>query len=120
MSQPATDDVWHQFSVEILSGMREWRLRHPTATLRDIEQELDTRWLRVRTRMVEGMALQSAATTWSRDPATPPPVCPQCATPLEERGLHHRHLQTQGGHDLDLLRSYGVCPSCQAGLFPPR
>lgn len=120
MRRQVSDDGWHQFSVEILSGMREWRVQHPKATLRDIETELDTRWYRVRARMVEDMALQSAATTWQTRPLSEHPVCPHCAIPLEARGTHPRHLQTHGGYDLALERSYGVCPSCTAGLFPPR
>jgi hypothetical protein len=38
---------------EIMSGMRTWRAQHPIATLREMEDELDARWTRVRARMLE-------------------------------------------------------------------
>jgi hypothetical protein len=42
------EESWEALSAEILSGMREWRLHHPKATLREIEQALDHRWYRLR------------------------------------------------------------------------
>jgi hypothetical protein len=39
---------------------------------------------------------------------------------LIRRGRQPRHLKTHGGHDLTLTRSYGYCPSCKKGHFPPR
>jgi hypothetical protein len=81
-------DQWHRLSEEVLTGMQEWRLRHPTATLREIEVELDARWARMRARILEDVALQSTATTWQGSPAGQQPTCPQCGTPLKERGRH--------------------------------
>gem|GEM_PF-1922638 len=57
--------VVHQLTQEIMSGMREWRAQHPKATLREMEGELDARWARVRARMLEDMALPSAAADWT-------------------------------------------------------
>jgi hypothetical protein len=37
--------------------MHEWRAAHPKATLRQMEQELDHRWVLVRARMLAGMAV---------------------------------------------------------------
>ena len=51
-------------SYDILSGMREWHLQHPDATLTEIEQALDERWYRVRARMLQNGALEQEATTW--------------------------------------------------------
>ena len=66
MSRPIDEQVWHRLTAEIMSGMREWREAHPKATLREIEQELDHRWVRVRARMLEDMALASVAADWVR------------------------------------------------------
>ncbi len=118
MGSTRTPDQWHRMSEEILTGMPEWRLQHPTATLSEMEAELDARWARMRARILEDVALQSAATTWQESPVARPPCCPQCGTPLEERGRHQRSLQTHGGHDITLERSYGICPTCQVGLRP--
>ncbi len=120
MPKPSLDQTWQTLSHDITTGMHEWRLAHPTATLRQMETELDTRLSRLRARMLEDLALASAAADWDQAAPTTAPLCPQCATPLERRGKQTRHLQTHGGHDLALERSYGVCPSCQEGLFPPR
>ena len=119
MDGQLNDASWEALSAEILSGMREWRVQHPKATLREIEQALDARWHRLRARMVEDLAIQSSASDWQATTASERPCCPECATPLTLRGKHPRHLKTIGGQHLTLTRSYGYCPSCKQGLFPP-
>ncbi len=111
---------WHQLSAEVMTGISDWRFQHPKATLRELETELDARLARMRARMLEDLALASAATDWTDQTATSPPVCPHCGSPLEPRGLHSRTLQTHGGQSLTLERRYGGCPTCEIGLFPPR
>lgn len=113
------DLTWEALSAEILSGMREWRLHHPKATLREIEAALDEHWYRLRARMLQDLALQSSAAHWKEAAPAERPVCPNCGTPLTLRGKQPRHLKTYGGQDLTLPRSYGLCPSCKRGLFPP-
>jgi hypothetical protein len=100
--------------------MREWRLLHPKATLRQIETELDARLARMRARMLEDLALTTSSAVWAERPALDQPLCPDCHHPLAERGAKTRTLLTHGGQELHLRRSYGVCPACGAGLFPPR
>jgi hypothetical protein len=119
MPKQPLDHAWHTLSADILGGMRDWRVAHPHATLREMETELDVRWARLRARMLEDMALASTAADWAAAPSTAQPICPHCDQPLVARGQHTRHLQTHGGRELALTRSYGVCPSCQEGLFPP-
>ena len=120
VSRPLDEQAWHRMTEEIMVGMREWRIAHPKATLRAMEHELDTRWTRVRARMLEDMALASAAADWAATPAGQQPTCPDCAAPLQLRGADTRTLQTHGGEALTLNRQYGSCPACGAGLFPPR
>jgi hypothetical protein len=120
MSTQPLDQNWHTLSAEILTGMHEWRLAHPRATLREMETELDARWAHLRARMLSDLALHSPAAAWEERPVAEHPRCPQCDVPLAPRGTHTRYLQTHGGRDLALERSYGVCPSCQDGFFPPR
>jgi len=35
------DAQWRTLSEEVLSGMKEWRLQHPRATLSEMEAALD-------------------------------------------------------------------------------
>jgi hypothetical protein len=118
MDSKSSDPTWDTLSHEILTGMREWRLQHPHATLREIEQTLDERWYRVRARMLEDLALQSEAANWQTTPSQRP-TCPDCGRPLIRRGQQPRRLKSHGGQDLTLMRSYGYCPKCHKGLFPP-
>jgi ribosomal protein L34E len=110
---------WAAMSADVLSGMADWRAQHPQATLTDIEVELDARLARMRARLLERVAQQSGATTWTRAQATAP-TCPACGTRLEPRGRRQRRLRTLGGQEALLQREYGVCPQCGQGLFPPR
>ena len=99
--------------------MKDWRVQHPKATLPEIEEALDERLGRLRARMLEDVALASGASDWKDADAEEQPKCPLCGHPLVARGKKTRRLQTQGGKALALTRSYGVCPTCQSGLFPP-
>ncbi len=113
------DQRWEKLSEEVLSGMKEWRLQHPRATLREMEAALDERLARMRARMLEDMALASRAANWKAEQTESKPVCPGCGEPLVSRGQEKRCLQTQGGEEIVLERRYGVCPKCGAGFFPP-
>jgi|GEM_PF-5716697 len=53
MSSPLPEQTRRHMTEEIMSGMRTWRAQHPIATLREMEDELDARWTRVRARMLE-------------------------------------------------------------------
>ena len=35
------DAKWQELAEEVMSGMKEWRLQHPKATLKEIEQALN-------------------------------------------------------------------------------
>ncbi len=111
---------WHRLTAEVVSGMKEWRLQHPKATFREIEQALDERLARVRARMLEDAALLSRAADWREVSAAERPVCPQCGGVLESRGAHTRTLTTQYDEAIELKRPYAICPQCQTGFFPPR
>lgn len=120
MARPLNEALWRQLTDEITTGMCEWRSQHSKATLREIETELDARLARARARMLEDLALTSTAATWQEAARLQTPSCPECGTPLDQRGTHPRTLLTHGGQELRLERSYGLCPKCGSGLFPPR
>jgi hypothetical protein len=111
---------WEDLSNEVLTGLKEWRLQHPKATLREIEAALDERLGGLRARMLQDMALASTATDWVGAKAEEGPVCRKCGARLVSRGRGKRSLQTHGGKEIELERTYGVCPACRAGFFPPR
>lgn len=102
-------------STEVITGLRDWRVAHPTATFADLEAVVDDRLDEVRARVLGDLARASAAeeTTAER------PTCPECATPMESRGTRTRHLTVPGNQTVPLTRRYWVCPACGAGLFPP-
>ena len=120
MDREPHDQHWEALSHEILTGMREWRLQHPKATLREIELALDAHLSRLRARMLQDVALQSVAADWKVAASSERPTCRLCGTPLILRGKRARPLKTQGGQQITLDRSYGLCPTCKKGLFPPR
>lgn len=120
MWSKASEAHWQQEAEAVMSGMKEWRLQHPRASLREIEAALDERLARMRARMLRDLALASAAARMQEAPEGERPRCPSCGGPLEARGDEHRTLTTTYNQPLILERSYAYCPACQAGLFPPR
>ena len=120
MHREPHDQNWEALSQDVLTGMREWRLQHPKATLREIELALDAHLSRLRARMLQDVALQSVAADGKQAAALDRPTCRVCGTPLILRGKRARQLKTHGGQQITLDRSYGLCPTCKKGLFPPR
>ncbi len=111
------DGRWHELAEEVMTGMKEWRLQHPKATFREIEAALDERLGRLRARMLEDALLVSRAAEWEAEQGERP-VCPRCGTSLERGGKEKRELTTQHNQVLRLERRYGLCPQCDAGVFP--
>lgn len=114
-----TPDAMEDAFTTIVTGMREWHLQHPDATLREIELAMDQRYYRVRARLLHDLALHREVANWHAT-TTDRPTCPDCGRTLIRRGQRPRQLKTHGDHQLTLTRSYGYCPSCKKGLFPPR
>jgi len=108
-----------QLSTEILADMKEWRKAHPRATYVQIEEEVHRRLMHLEARMIENAVEQSPSTEWGKGKPHEAALCPKCATPLQARGKQNRTLQGNGGENVRLNRTYGVCPKCGEGLFPP-
>jgi RNase P subunit RPR2 len=119
MTDRASEELWHALTDEVISGMAEWRVQHPTATLLEIEQEVDARLAGVRARLVEAAVQRSRQADLTALPAAERPVCPDCGAVLEARGTQTRRLRTRHNREIRLERSYAVCPQCGGGLFPP-
>jgi hypothetical protein len=98
-------------------GLRDWRARHPTATLAEIEAELDQQWSRLRAQVLADLAVASAAAELA---AGGRPACPACGGPLRDGGPRERTLTTMGNEALRLRRDYATCARCGHGVFPPR
>ena len=114
---PASE--WEALSRALRQTIDEWRQAHPTATLDEIESVIDTHLAPLRAKLVEAIVQASPRQDWPQLDATQRPVCATCGAPLVARGQHRRRLQTTGGAGIELERTYGVCPICGQGLFPP-
>jgi YgiT-type zinc finger domain-containing protein len=102
--------------AELEQGMEEWRKRHPQATLREIEAEMDKQVAVLRARLLERMIETSGAVAGAGDEGL---RCPACGEQMAGTGQHERRLQTSGGQVIKLEREYMSCPRCGNGFFPP-
>ena len=108
-----------ELSGEVILAVKEWRLQNPKATFREIEAAVDGSWARARARLLQEVVLASEATEVNSDPEGGGYGCPQCGQAMESRGQRTRSLTTNYNQSIILKRSYGVCPACGTGLFPP-
>ncbi len=117
---------WDALAAEAFSGIKEWRLQHPKATFAEIEVAIDERLSALRARMLQDVALASAAAAVSETPPVARPACPVCTARgpgkgrLEVRGRHTREVTVTHGQAVTLPRDYAVCAVCGTGFFPPR
>jgi NADH pyrophosphatase NudC (nudix superfamily) len=116
----AFDETWREMSEALLAEIKAWNASHPKATFQELEEALHERLSRLEAQALQASAQARAASEWSHTPEWKHPKCPGCGTPLRARGKQERHLQGPGGHEVLLRRSYGTCPQCGMGLFPPR
>ena len=114
------EQVWQKMSTEILLDLKEWRKVNPRATYTQIEDEVHKRVMQLEARLIQEAAEASPSQEWGRGSENEAALCPKCATPLHARGKQKRTLQGNGGESVTLSRTYGTCPKCGEGLFPPR
>jgi RNase P subunit RPR2 len=113
------DEPLEQLSREILTDISEWRKKNPRATYVEIEDEVHRRMMQLEARIIEKAAETSPSREWGRGSGTEAPLCPKCKEALQARGKHKRSIQGNGGVSVRLTRTYGTCPKCGEGLFPP-
>jgi len=100
-------------------GMTQWPKDHPKATWAQIEGAVDERMNQLRAQLLEDLVQMGESEPWSELPQEERPRCATCGKPLVARGEQTRYLQTSGGEAVKLTRTYGTCPQCGAGFFPP-
>jgi hypothetical protein len=103
-----------------LLGMSQWRKEHPKATWAEIEAAVDEQMNQVRAQLLEDLVQMGESEPWSQLPQEQRPTCETCGQALVSRGEHSRFVQTSGGQAVKLTRTYGTCPQCGQGFFPPR
>jgi RNase P subunit RPR2 len=85
----------------------------------EIEDEVHKRLMQLEARLIEDAVEESPSREWTRRSEQEAVLCPKCATLLQARGKQKRTLQGNGGENVTLSRTYGTCPKCGEGLFPP-
>ncbi len=88
-----------------------WHSTHPDATLAEIEAAVEEQLDRVRAHLIDERTEAGVREAH--------PVCQKCGTTMVPQATTTRTLLLRGDQPLELERSYVVCPSCGAGLFPP-
>ena len=101
-------------------GMTRWRKEHPHATWAEIEAAVDEQMNQLRAQLIQELVQMGESEDWSKIPPEERPRCATCGEPLGARGEQTRYIQTSGGQAVKLTRTYGTCPSCGVGFFPPR
>jgi YgiT-type zinc finger domain-containing protein len=100
-------------------GMTQWRKEHPKATFREIEEAVDERVNQLRAQLIEDAVQMGETEAWNQKRDAERPTCATCGQPLSARGAQTRFIQTNGGEAIKLRRTYGTCPQCGEGFFPP-
>jgi RNase P subunit RPR2 len=113
------EQALRQMSTEILTDIKEWRMAHSRATYVQIEDEVHKRMMQLEARLIERAVEESPSREWGRGSEHEAVLCSKCTTPLQARGKQKRTLQGNGGENVTLSRTYGTCPKCGEGLFPP-
>ena len=107
--------TWVRLVEEVVTGMRDWRTAHPSATFAELEAAVEERLGVLRAHMLEEAALTYAAATSAGDA----PPCAMCGAPLEARAAAARTLRIAGDQRVRLRRPYLTCTACGRGVFPP-
>ncbi len=111
---------WQVASQAVARELAEWRKAHPKATLAEIEDAVFEAMQKLQVRALGQVVHASSATDVAAQAVDERPRCPTCGGQLEPRGRQRRRVRpARQRATLDLDRSYAVCATCGAGLFPP-
>jgi hypothetical protein len=123
MSQDEVEQIlpgWQAASQAVAWELAEWRKAHPKASLTEIEDAVFEAMQKLQVQALGEVAHASAAADVAAQPANERARCPTCGGQLEPRGRQRRKVRpARQRAPLDLERSYAVCATCGAGLFPP-
>jgi uncharacterized protein with PIN domain len=123
MSQDEVEQIlpgWQAASQAVAQELAEWRRAHPKATLTEIEDAVFEAMQKLQAQALGEVVQASAAANVAAQPTAERPRCPTCGGQLEPRGRQRRRVRPARQRTaLDLERSYAVCATCGAGLFPP-
>jgi hypothetical protein len=93
------------------TAMRTWRQAHPTATLLEIEKEVDRQLGALRAALIGAVAEEEDAAI---------PLCPICGHRMHRDRRRTVRQATGHGGTLEFSGQTWRCPVCGTGLFPPR
>jgi uncharacterized protein with PIN domain len=111
---------WQVASQAVARELAEWRKAHPKATLSEIEEAVFEAMQKLQAQALGEVVHASAAVDVAAQPADQRTRCLTCGGQLEPRGRQRRRVRpARQRATLDLDRSYAVCATCGAGLFPP-
>jgi tRNA(Ile2) C34 agmatinyltransferase TiaS len=111
---------WRATSEAVAVELSAWREAHPKATLAEIEAVVYEAMQQLQARALGHMVQTSAAVDLAAQPAEERPRCPSCGGRQEPRGRQRRTIRpARQKAALEVERSYTVCATCGAGLFPP-
>jgi ribosomal protein L34E len=113
------DRHWPELFEAAMTEVAEWREQHSKATFNEIEDKLDRRLSQVRAQLLQDLVHRSPNADLRGSRAEERPVCPECGEPLAANGQHRRELTTFYEQRVTITRSYGRCPECGGGFFPP-
>jgi hypothetical protein len=113
------NDRIKESSDEVLQKMKSWNTLHPDATFLEIEVKARELVSALEARLIQESALERERGDWAEQETEEQLQCPTCHVPLLSRGKHMRHLQGTAGREIQLKRTYGTCPNCGIGFFPP-
>jgi len=97
--------------TEIRRTLSNWHATHPDASFLEMEEAVEAQLHQLRASLVAEQTERTFVPEY--------PMCRECGAQMEPRTQGERHIVLGGDETVDLHRSYAVCPSCGAGLFPP-
>jgi YgiT-type zinc finger domain-containing protein len=100
---------------DLIEGLNKWREKHPRATMREIEEEIDRRMTEMRARLIANTVMKSASPEMKKGKKE---MCPKCGGEVKKKGKKKRKLETNGGQAIEFEREYVTCQSCGHVFFP--
>ena len=117
MEKSKSEEERKNINADLNEGLNQWREKHPRATMREIEEEIDRRMTEMRARLIADTVMRSASTGMEKGGKE---MCPKCGGEVKKKGKKKRKLETNGGQEIEFEREYVTCQSCGHGFFPSR